>query len=73
MKNSTFENDLKRLEEIVKLLENSETPLDKSLLLFEEGIELVKNCNAILDDASQKVKVLSKDYDGSLKEVSIQE
>lgn len=38
-KNPSFEEALARLEEIVRLLENGEIPLDKSLELFEEGVK----------------------------------
>ena len=36
----SFEDALQRLEEIAQLLENEETPLEDSIKLFEEGIEL---------------------------------
>ncbi len=56
----TYESAVKRLEEIVRKLENGQTPLDESIALFSEGSELVKKCTAILDEAEQKVKVLSE-------------
>ncbi|MFA7156139.1 MAG: exodeoxyribonuclease VII small subunit [Bacilli bacterium] len=43
-KEFNFENSITRLDEIVKLLEDSKTPLDESLKLFEEGISLVRKC-----------------------------
>ena len=63
----TFEVALKRLEEIVHLLEEGNTPLTDSLSLFEEGITLVKLCNSQLDGAEQKVKLLIENPDGSVK------
>ena len=39
-----FESALKRLEQISDLLENEETPLEESIKLFEEGIELKEYC-----------------------------
>lgn len=60
MKNEkTFEEMLKRLEEIVRALDNVETPLDTSLALFEEGAGLVRLCTEKLDQAQQKVTVLT--------------
>lgn len=56
----TYESAVKRLEEIVRKLESGQTPLDESIALFSEGSELVKKCTAILDEAEQKVKVLSE-------------
>ncbi len=60
MEKITFEAAEKRLNELVELLSNSNTPLDEALTLFEEGISLIKYANKILDEAEQKVKVISE-------------
>ncbi len=59
-----FESAMKRLEEIVALLEKGDAPLDKSLALFEEGTSIVKNCTSALDKAEQKLTMLIKTDDG---------
>ncbi|MBE6713962.1 MAG: exodeoxyribonuclease VII small subunit [Ruminococcaceae bacterium] len=59
MENISFEDAIRRLEEIVHLLENGESSLDASLELFEEGVALVKVCNGKLDAAEQKVTMLT--------------
>ena len=64
----TFEEALTRLEEIVRLLESGNAPLDKSLELFEEGSALVRSCNSQLDGAEQKIKMLVQQQDGSYEE-----
>lgn len=56
--NKSFEEMIRRLEEIVRALDSVETPLDTSLALFEEGASLVRLCTAKLDEAQQKVTVL---------------
>ncbi|MBP5207070.1 MAG: exodeoxyribonuclease VII small subunit [Clostridia bacterium] len=63
MKNDemSFEEMTARINEIVALLENTNTPLDKSLSLFEEGVTLIKKANGILDDAQKKVKMLTEE------------
>ena len=61
----TFEEAIARLEEIVRLLESGNAPLDASLTLFEEGTALVKQCNEQLDSAEQKIKKLVQKQDGS--------
>lgn len=66
--NMTFEAALFRLEEIVKELENGTAELDKSLDMFEEGISLVKLCTAKLDDAEQRIALLTKNGDGGYDE-----
>ena len=55
-----FEENIKRLEEIVVLLEKGETPLEESMLLFEEGVNLTNQCLKILDNAEQKIKKLTQ-------------
>ncbi len=69
----TFEESLKRLEEIVRALENGETPLEESIKLFEEGVKLSGHCNALLETAEQKVSVLTKDASGSVTEAPLSE
>ena len=63
-KKMTFEESLIRLDEIVKLLEKGDRPLDEALTLFEEGTALVKSCGKLLDSAEQKVVKLQKGPDG---------
>lgn len=57
-KKLSFEEDLKRLEEIVATLEQGEAPLDKSLALFEEGQVVLKRCRKVLADAQVRVEKL---------------
>lgn len=59
-KTPTFEEAMARLEDIVKQLERGEVQIEKSLELFEEGTRLMKECCAILDEAEQKVRKLTK-------------
>lgn len=59
-----FETAMKRIEEIVRQLEQGDAPLDQSLALFEEGTGLIKKCSAALDKAEQKVNLLVKTPEG---------
>ncbi len=59
-KKDNFESALKRLEEIVQRLEAGELSLDESLKLFEEGIELSRQCAKKLSEAEAKVEKLVK-------------
>ncbi len=63
----TFEEALSELEQIVNALENGSAPLDKSLDLFENGVRLVKICNLKLDEAEQKVKILTATENGLIE------
>jgi len=55
-----FEECLQRLESIVQELEKGEVPLEKSLTLFEEGMQLSTACRKELEQAEGKVEILLK-------------
>ena len=55
-----FEECLQRLERIVQELERGEVPLEQSLTLFEEGMQLSSACRKELEQAEGKVEVLLK-------------
>jgi len=55
-----FEECLQRLEKIVQELEQGEVPLEKSLTLFEEGMQLSSSCRKELEQAEGKVEILLK-------------
>lgn len=60
MEKMTYEDAVKRLEEIVKELETGGKSLDESVKLFEEGAKLAQFCNAALKNAEQKIISLSE-------------
>ena len=66
--NKTFEQNLRRLEEIVRAMERGDVALEESLKLFQEGTELVRSCGKLLDDAEQQVKLVLSGPDGELVE-----
>jgi len=55
-----FETALGELETIVGEMENGELPLDQLIERYEEGMKLVKLCNAKLAEAEQKIEVLTR-------------
>ncbi len=57
---ASFEERIERLEQIVASLEQGEAPLEESLQLFEEGIELARACQGQLEEAKERVQVLLK-------------
>jgi exodeoxyribonuclease VII small subunit len=67
-----FETALKRLEEIVKKLENGELTLDSALQLFEEGIKLSRFCHTTLEEAERRVEVLVKNNSGQPRAVAFE-
>lgn len=63
----SFESSLKRLEKIVETLEQGEVSLEDSLSLFEEGIQLSKECLETLNKAELKIKQLTKNLNGKFQ------
>ncbi len=57
-KNSSFENRLSRLNEIVTLLEQGEISLAESVTLYKEGLELSSKCKEELEKAKHEIKIL---------------
>ena len=62
-----FEESLTELEGIVDKLEKGQLSLDESLMFFEKGIKLVRECNTKLRSAQQKVEQLVEE-NGEVKE-----
>jgi len=54
----SLEAALAELEKIVSSMEEGELPLERSLAAYKRGAELLKYCQAALQDAQQQVKVL---------------
>ena len=63
-KATNFEDSLKELEQIVEALEAGGLSLDDSLKAFEKGVGITKDCQQALDQAEQKVRVLTRDSNG---------
>ena len=63
--NTTFEGSMQRLEQIVRALERGDAPLEESLKLFQEGTELVRRCQTLLNNAELQVKKVMTAADGS--------
>ncbi|MCZ7394069.1 MAG: exodeoxyribonuclease VII small subunit [Candidatus Methanoperedens sp.] len=59
----SFEEAIAELENIVDKLEKGQISLDESLLLFEKGIKLVRECNDKLKSSQQKVEKLIEEND----------
>jgi exodeoxyribonuclease VII small subunit len=62
----TYEEAVKRLEDIVHCLEDSEIPLEESLSAFQEGIALSKYCREKLAEIEYRVEYLLKEEQQTL-------
>lgn len=72
-KAKTFEQSMERLEQIVQAMEEGDISLEKSMKLFQEGTELVRSCEKLLDEAQLQVKKIMAASDGSPVEEDFQD
>lgn len=56
--NDSFEVAIKKLEEIVMLLDEGKLTLDETLMLYEEGIRIYRYCSSKLDNTEQKISLM---------------
>ena len=56
--NKTFEENMHRLEQIVRTMERGDVPLEESLKLFQEGTELVRCCGKLLDGPFDSLELI---------------
>lgn len=66
-KDESFEDLIKKLEEITNKLEKEQLSLDDSVKLFEEGISISKKCNSKLEEAEKKITILINE-DNNIRE-----
>lgn len=59
----TFEEKVKKLEQILEKLESSDVGLDEANKLFDEGVELSKQCFEMLEENKGKITVLKKELE----------
>ena len=65
---TSFEDNLQQLEDIVSKLEQGDLPLDESLELYEQGVQAYRECHRRLQDAETRVVQLVETLEGELKE-----
>jgi exodeoxyribonuclease VII small subunit len=66
MADLSFEQALKRLEEIVEALETDDLDLEKSVQFYEEGVSLFRHCTQQLQRAEKRIDILQTKADGTL-------
>ena len=71
IENMSFEEAMKRLDEITEELSREGVSLDRSLALYEEGVKLTAACNSKLEATERKIKMLATSADGELVERDI--
>jgi exodeoxyribonuclease VII small subunit len=69
--NISFEQALKRLEEIVEILESGNIPLEEAITIYQEGVDLRKLCSSKLEEAEGKVMAIMNKEDNSIEEFNV--
>lgn len=64
VKDLSFEEGLKLLEELVAKVESGTLPLDRSVLAYERGVLLMDHLRGLLAGAEKKLQVLQKEGSG---------
>ena len=64
----SFEEQIQELEKIINELENGNLNLDDSVIKFEEGMKISKECSKMLENAEKKITILLNDENGEKKE-----
>ena len=65
---TSFEDNMKKLEQIATEVEKGDLDLDTSVAKFEEGMKLSKECSEMLEKAEKKITMLIKGENGELAE-----
>ena len=68
-----FKEAIEELQKITGSLESGELELEKSLGLFERGVELIKYCQDSLDSAQAKVELLVGSLEGEIESVPLED
>jgi len=63
----TFESALERIEQIAAQMETGELPLDQLIVVYEEGLALIRYCSERLDDAEKRLETITRNAAGQPK------
>ena len=73
VKKKTFETALKELEEIVRQMESGDLCLEDAVKKYESGMKQSKYCLDLLDKTEKRISLITKDNDGSVKELQFED
>ncbi len=57
----SFEESMKKLEEMSEKIRHEETTLEEAIKCYEEGMKAYNTCSEILSDAKQKIEIIRKE------------
>jgi exodeoxyribonuclease VII small subunit len=68
----SFESMMERLQDLVGRLEDGNLTLEDSIGAFEEGMDLVRRCTEVLNQAEERIRKLTRDARGTPQETPLQ-
>ncbi len=68
MENNTYEQNLKKIEDIIKQLENGDIGIDEGIKLFEEANELIKQAGKNLEKVKGKLSIIKDGIEKDIKQ-----
>jgi len=63
-----IDQDIKKLDELARKMEAGDMPLEETLKIFSEGIQLIRKCTKTLEEAEVKVKEIMASSEGGFQE-----
>lgn len=57
----TLEESFEKLDVMLEKLEDRELPLEESFRLYQQGMELLKQCNEKIDTVEKKILIMNGD------------
>jgi exodeoxyribonuclease VII small subunit len=66
-----IDEDIKKLDELARKMESGDMPLEKTLEVFNEGIQLIRKCTKTLEAAELKVKEIIESENATFEEKNL--
>lgn len=67
-KKKSFEENLKRFEEIINEIEKNETGLEEAVKLYKEGVSIATDLSAVIEKAETQITILTEKLNGEIEE-----
>ena len=73
MENPTFEQRLKKVQDIITGIESGQMPLEEAVRQYETGMQSLKELEKDLTEMNRRITILQKNPDGSLEEIPLED
>ena len=73
MENPTFEQRLKKVQDIITGIESGQMPLEEAVTQYETGMQSLNELEKDLAEMNRRITILQKNPDGSLEEIPLED